>query len=246
MSIASEITRLQSAKSDLATSIANKGVTVPANATLDDYAALVDSIQTSGGGSLLPYDAEVEYLQSDGNQYIDTGVVVTKNYIIILDCAVISGSSFPTVLGALSENYQYSIPLALNNSGNPYTQVGGSSSYATLYSTNKFGSTIVHYICCGDGSKQYISDGYKTVSASFSGSLSTLSMYLFARHKNDTTVGNSATAKIGKVRMTVDGVLVRDFIPVRVGQVGYMYDKVSKRLFGNSGTGSFTLGPDVS
>ena len=66
MSIVSEITRLQTAKSDLATSIANKGVTVPANATLDDYAALVDSIQTGGGGSTLPYDAEVEYLESTG------------------------------------------------------------------------------------------------------------------------------------------------------------------------------------
>ena len=44
MSIASEITRLQQAKSDLATSIANKGVTVPAATTIDGYAALVDSI----------------------------------------------------------------------------------------------------------------------------------------------------------------------------------------------------------
>lgn len=244
MSIASEITRLQTAKSDLATAIANKGVTVPANATLDDYAALVDSIQT--GGSTLPYDAEVEYLQSDGSQYINTDIVLTKNYIIILDCAVISGSSFPTVLGALSENNQFSIPLALNNSGNPYTQVGGPGSFATLYSTNKFGSTIVHYICFGDGIKQYISDGYKTVSVSFSGSLSTLSMYLFARHRHDTTVGNYATAKIGKVSITIGGVLQRDYIPVRVGTVGYLYDKVSGELFGNSGTGSFTLGPDVS
>jgi hypothetical protein len=39
-------------------------------------------------------------------------------------------------------------------------------------------------------------------------------------------------------------VLVGDFIPVRVGQVGYMYDKISHQLFGNSGTGSFILGPD--
>lgn len=49
MSISTEITRLQQAKSDLATSIANKGVTVPSSATLDDYPALVDSI--SGGGT---------------------------------------------------------------------------------------------------------------------------------------------------------------------------------------------------
>lgn len=50
MSIATEITRLQNAKSALATSIGNKGVTVPAATKLDGYAALVDSIQTGGGG----------------------------------------------------------------------------------------------------------------------------------------------------------------------------------------------------
>lgn len=50
MSIASEITRLQNAKTALATSIGNKGVSVPASTKLDGYAALVDSIQTGGGG----------------------------------------------------------------------------------------------------------------------------------------------------------------------------------------------------
>lgn len=49
MSIASEITRLQTAKSDLKTAIEDKGVTVPTAATLDDYADLVDAIQTGGG-----------------------------------------------------------------------------------------------------------------------------------------------------------------------------------------------------
>lgn len=48
MSIATEISRLQEAKADLATAIAAKGVTVPASAKLDDYADLVSAI--SGGG----------------------------------------------------------------------------------------------------------------------------------------------------------------------------------------------------
>lgn len=39
--------------------------------------------------------------------------------------------------------------------------------------------------------------------------------------------------------------LIKDFIPVRIGQVGYMYDKVSGQLFANNGTGNFTLGPDL-
>lgn len=50
MSIASEITRLQTAKADLKTAIEGKGVTVPSSAKLDAYPALVESIQQGGGG----------------------------------------------------------------------------------------------------------------------------------------------------------------------------------------------------
>lgn len=49
MSIASEITRLNTAKADMKTSIENKGVTVSASAKIDTYAALIDSIPTGGG-----------------------------------------------------------------------------------------------------------------------------------------------------------------------------------------------------
>ncbi len=52
MSIASEITRLQTAKADIKTAIEDKGVTVPSAATLDDYADYVDAIQTGGGVDL--------------------------------------------------------------------------------------------------------------------------------------------------------------------------------------------------
>lgn len=53
MSIASEITRLQTAKADIKTAIEAKGVTVPANAKLDNYDTYVASIPTSGT-SILP------------------------------------------------------------------------------------------------------------------------------------------------------------------------------------------------
>lgn len=38
---------------------------------------------------------------------------------------------------------------------------------------------------------------------------------------------------------------LRDFIPVRVGDEGFMYDRVSGKLFGNVGDGKFILGPDL-
>ena len=39
--------------------------------------------------------------------------------------------------------------------------------------------------------------------------------------------------------------LVRDFIPCRIGETGYMFDKVTETLFENNGTQSFTLGEDI-
>ena len=42
-----------------------------------------------------------------------------------------------------------------------------------------------------------------------------------------------------------NGTLNLDFIPVRVGQVGAMYNKVNGQLYYNAGTGDFILGPDI-
>ena len=52
MSVQSEITRLETAKSDIATAITNKGVTVPSGTKLDGMAALIGSIESGGAPSL--------------------------------------------------------------------------------------------------------------------------------------------------------------------------------------------------
>ena len=42
-----------------------------------------------------------------------------------------------------------------------------------------------------------------------------------------------------------DDGLILDFIPVRVGDIGFMYDRISGKLYGNSfSSGNFILGPD--
>ena len=56
MSISSEITRISNAKTAIAQSIANKGVTVPSGTKIDGMAALIDSIQT-GGAAIQPSKA---------------------------------------------------------------------------------------------------------------------------------------------------------------------------------------------
>ena len=52
MSIASEISRISAARNDILTSISNKGVTVPATATLSSCPGLINSIVTGGGESV--------------------------------------------------------------------------------------------------------------------------------------------------------------------------------------------------
>ena len=64
MSIASEITRLQTAKADLKTAIEAKGVTVSSSDTLDDYANLVASIPSGGSG---PIEKLVNFYDYDGS-----------------------------------------------------------------------------------------------------------------------------------------------------------------------------------
>jgi hypothetical protein len=79
----------------------------------------------------------------------------------------------------------------------------------------------------------------------------TLPFCLFARNGNG-TAGNKTTAQImqfGYKQFTDSNhstmSLENDFIPVRVGNVGYMFDRVSGTLFGNDGTGDFIVGSDV-
>lgn len=55
MSIQTEITRLESAKSAIKTAIEGKGVTVPDGTLLDGMASLIESIEAGGGGAVVAY-----------------------------------------------------------------------------------------------------------------------------------------------------------------------------------------------
>lgn len=236
MSIASELSRLLQAKSDLATSITNKGVTVPAATTIDGYAALVDQIQQGGGGTL-PYDAEIEYLESTGTQWIDTGVTVGGGNNVIAELKVIQTVDMNVI------SFYFTQPTSGNGHFAAYSNA--SNKYACIYRTKWAASStstdrnphVLNY----DNGKLY-RDGTLLVTASSSTSVTTSStLTLFGGHGN-----NMNSFKLYYFKLMSNHVTVLDMIPVRVGQVGYMYDRVSKTLFGNAGTGSFVLGPDVT
>lgn len=65
MSISSEISRIQTAKAAIKTSIENKGVTVPSGTHIDGYSTLIDQI--SGGGSAMPSNLSAWTYDANGN-----------------------------------------------------------------------------------------------------------------------------------------------------------------------------------
>ena len=81
MSIASEISRLQTAKADIKTAIEAKGVTVPSSATIDTYDDYVSQISGGGGGT--SYETELKGIidrSISGSLTIPSGVTAIGDY----------------------------------------------------------------------------------------------------------------------------------------------------------------------
>lgn len=241
MSISTEIARLQQAKSDLAISIAAKGVTVPAATTLDGYAALVDQIQ---GGGRFPYGAEIEYLQCDGNQYINN--FYTENASTQVLVVNIQYQGLGDLMGNTTSYQNGCKIVGVLDSGYPFVYYKPTGTRILIQDNYTSSSKV----SLGAGFSKTSSkfsltvDNRSAVTGNYSGLYSTVSHRLFSR--NNSNASSHFNGKFYGIQIKEDNVLVRDCIPLRIGTTGYVYDKISGILFANNGSGSFTLGPDVT
>ena len=72
----------------------------------------------------------------------------------------------------------------------------------------------------------------------------TIDMYLFCANNGGSPNTGLKIRLYGCSIFGNDGLVVRDYVPVRKYGLGFLFDRVSGMLFGNSGTGSFIIGPD--
>jgi len=187
----------------------------------------------------LPYDYEVEYLESDGNQWIDTEV--SNEGRLAFDCVFKNDSSvspgFGNVLGAgKSEGIQ---ELQIGNCQGGMVSVGASGGRKT-----GLGFYPDRLNCVTYNGKQTVTVNRtaKTVTQ-YTDITQPQSIYLFCINQNGTATMKQA-GRIYYVRFGENG-RKGDFIPVSRDGVGYMYNKVTGKLHGNKGTGSFKTGPRV-
>lgn len=199
------------------------------------------------GGSAKPYDAEVEYLESTGTQWIDTGVYGSNTLVVSMEVNVLaySSSSDAQIIGSTTNRWG-----------------SGRRGYELLYSTRTMAAfgwwyeqqkTISFNIYIGNKCSVTISNGVISIkdytgvnhdiNIAQSGSFTTsTTLPIFATRNPSITL--SSPQRVYSVQMKRNGVTILDFIPVRKNGIGYMYDKVSGQLFGNQGTGQFIIGPD--
>lgn len=189
------------------------------------------SMMAASRGGSKPYDALIEYLQGDGNAFVDLGVRGTRETLISVTFMPTITSNSDGVCGWRGDNTN-SLSITSSNS---VSQRFGSQSKTTTFALN-----VQHELTINKSG--VIIDGVTTAwnqSAAFT-TPSTLRLFM---------VNTSLSKFKGKIMsfiMSDNGVILFDMVPARVGQVGYMYDKISGQLFGNAGSGNFVLGNDIN
>lgn len=192
------------------------------------------------------YDAEVEYLESTGTQYIDTGISMSSNSAtglkVVVDSYGVCGH------GIIHNNVAGGT--WLGTAGLPDT--GSMRIYKNTYSsriTRAYPATRNLHVW--DGSIGFSENGELVESfAAGVGSDNITGIHWFLGRNYDfytsgPVVANPPAFKLYSAQMWVNRSMVRDFVPVRKDGVGYLYDKVTNTLFGSAGTDDFLYGEDT-
>ena len=137
MSVQTEITRIESAKTAIATAIEGKGVTVPEGTKLDGMAPLIESIEAGGGADISPWADMVTFSITPAED-------LTGN---------IDFTSF--IPGRTSSPHVFILGQRATTSGSPYVQsmvrMGIWNSWTRLYYTTNESTSRYPYLSINNG-----------------------------------------------------------------------------------------------
>jgi len=194
-------------------------------------------------GAKLPYDAEVEYVYGAGGAYVDTGVAWDTEMAFDVTWYQRSKLAFAVVFGArdlssAGAGYVLTGAGTANSDGvyKLHVDMGGRRTDTQVYGIANHWYRVVY---TGSSAKVYRDDVLvNTVSIPQTSRSGTRTIYVCGLN-NAGTINGYAGCGISHLALGS----LRDFVPVRVGTSGYLYDRVSGQLFGN---GDLTCGPDKS
>lgn len=178
---------------------------------------------------------KLEYLQSTGTQYIDTGVKFTTGFSCDIKFNMLSTSGDIDILSS-AQNDNYLLVSYLNGTPRIYLNGTALKNIAMPYNTvhtvnmNYNGSTLTYTV-----------DNTTTYTVSKSNATSNSNLLLFAR---SSSYGFSK-AVLYYCKIWNGDTLVKDLIPVEKASNNTicLYDLVSNTFLENNGTGEFVAGP---
>ena len=198
------------------------------------YDWLLESLSSTGKG----LDSTNNGPNDQGYQYIDTGIVPNKNTTTTVSIMIPNGKDMAPV-GI--QGYYFTF---YNNSKYYWNFFGNSSSLTTdqdpTVPTSDGGKRHVLSI----GPSGAIADGKTFATFSTLSGSTTLTMPLFARRADSTTFAKFGPCTMYYATIEKGGEIVRDFVPAAKNGVGYMFDRVTKQLFGNANTTYGTAGTE--
>ena len=186
---------------------------------------------------------QVDYIESSGTQYIDTGEKATENTTFDITFyesentkAKIFGSRISANNGAMA---------LYCNSGDDFT-INYGTQVVTYADDNRFINNVVNLKTeiADNKYKFYLNNNLLNEFTKYTGNFLNENMYLSSYNNNGTAATTSGTIRTYKCKIYKNSVLVRNFIPCyrnSDNEVG-MYDLVNDVFYTNDGTGEFTYG----
>lgn len=184
--------------------------------------------------ALLPSGyTKLDYIESSGTQYINTGFKPNQNTRCVMDIENLS-SAQAAFFGARASQAVASFTYF------SLTATTGRSDYGTLQQTMTFSSTLGRYTI--DANKNVVNVNGVSITHTASTFSADHDIFLLAVNTAG-KASNFAKVKLYSCKIYDNGTLVRDFIPCKnaSGTLG-LWDNVNSVFYANAGTGTFRTG----
>lgn len=184
----------------------------------------------------------VKSITSDGNQYIDTGIVPATDMVAEVDFQAVQWAAWQSIFGCekgLLLSYQE------RDSGVLFAQIFGGNVYSTDSGMSPIALTDRHTSVIDCANKTWTIDGQVAHSALYIGTENNgNNMLVFARYdRNGNLTGKSKTTLYG-LKFSRGGETILELRPcLDPAGVACMFDTVAQRYHYNLGTGEFTWEP---
>lgn len=208
---------------------------VEISVNMDSYNGTYDYVECAVTISSASY-TEVEYIESSGTQYINTGLACTRNTRAVVDFIVTVNDNAARSIMGTAQGSTYDTPCFAISCYQGGTFCFNSTSDG--WNTCDFVVGQRHHAVL-DKTGGYL-DGVKVFDTSrYTSDFTTSPLYLFAfNYQTPTEFGS---LKMYACQLYDGDTLVRDYVPCVNGQGIYgLYDKVNEQFYTNAGSGSFT------